>query len=160
MKFITGYPAIIPFLDASWIPLSIAGIYSFGIAPPTILFSNSSYPILIASDVASRGLDIDDVDLVINYDLALNSKIHTHRIGRTARAGKGGVLNPGQLIKIGNMLRCSRKFKDYVARKDDEIGYKNLEDLAYILVPLKNLESEIDNAIISKEEISKISIST
>lgn len=70
------------------------------------------------------------------------------------RAGKGGVLNPGQLIKIGNMLRCSRKFKDYVARKDDEIGYKNLEDLAYILVPLKNLESEIDNAIISEEEIS------
>ena len=52
------------------------------------------------------------------------------------------------------MLRCSRKFKDYVARKDDEIGYKNLEDLAYILVPLKNLESEIDNAIISEEEIS------
>ena len=48
------------------------------------------------------------------------------------------------------MLRCSRKFKDYVARKDDEIGYKNLEDLAYILVPLKNLESEIDNAIISQ----------
>jgi len=56
-----------------------------------ILFSNSTYPILVASDVASRGLDIDDVDLVINYDLALNSKIHTHRIGRTARAGKGGV---------------------------------------------------------------------
>ena len=70
------------------------------------------------------------------------------------RAGKGGVLNPGQLIKIGNMLKCSRKFKDYVARKDDEIGYKNLEDLAYILVPLKNFESEIDNAIISEEEIS------
>ena len=56
-----------------------------------ILFSNQTYPILIASDVASRGLDIDDVELVINYDLALNSKIHTHRIGRTARAGKGGV---------------------------------------------------------------------
>lgn len=56
-----------------------------------VLFSNNSYPILIASDVASRGLDIDDVDLVINYDLALNEKIHTHRIGRTARAGKSGV---------------------------------------------------------------------
>ncbi|RBQ31130.1 ATP-dependent RNA helicase DbpA [Arcobacter sp. FW59] len=55
-----------------------------------VLFSNKSYPILIASDVAARGLDIDDIDLVINYDLALNEKIHTHRIGRTARAGKGG----------------------------------------------------------------------
>ena len=70
------------------------------------------------------------------------------------RAGKGGTLNPGQLMKIGNMLRCSRRFKEYVARKDDEIGYKNLEDLAYILAPLKSLETEIDTAIISEEEIS------
>lgn len=56
-----------------------------------VLFSNKSYPILIATDVASRGLHIDDVELVINYDLAKDEKVHTHRIGRTARAGKGGV---------------------------------------------------------------------
>lgn len=55
------------------------------------LFSNKSYPILIASDVASRGLHIDDIDLVINYDLAKDEKVHTHRIGRTARAGSGGL---------------------------------------------------------------------
>lgn len=54
------------------------------------LFSNKSYPILIATDVASRGLDIDDIDLVINYDLANDLHVHTHRIGRTARAGKSG----------------------------------------------------------------------
>lgn len=70
------------------------------------------------------------------------------------RAGKGGTLNPGQLIKIGSMLRCSRRFKDYVSRKEEEIGYKHLEDLAYILVPLKNLENEINSAIISEDEIS------
>lgn len=55
------------------------------------LFSNKSYPILIATDVASRGLHIDDIDLVINYDLAKDEMVHTHRIGRTARAGKGGL---------------------------------------------------------------------
>lgn len=55
------------------------------------LFASKSYPILIATDVASRGLHIDDIDLVINYDLPRDEKVYTHRIGRTARAGKGGV---------------------------------------------------------------------
>lgn len=54
------------------------------------LFSNKSYPIMIATDVAARGLDIDDVDLVINYDISPKSASHVHRIGRTARAGKSG----------------------------------------------------------------------
>lgn len=70
------------------------------------------------------------------------------------RAGKGGTLNPGQLLKIGGMLRCSRRFKEYVSRKEEEVAYKNLEDLAYILVPIKNLENEIETSIISEEEIS------
>ncbi|MEA3354843.1 MAG: ATP-dependent RNA helicase DbpA [Campylobacterota bacterium] len=55
-----------------------------------ILFENKSYPILIATDVASRGLDIKDVDMVINYDMPENFEVYTHRIGRTARAGKKG----------------------------------------------------------------------
>ena len=55
------------------------------------LFSNKSYPILIATDLAARGLDIDYIDLVINYDLANEAAVHTHRIGRSARAGKSGV---------------------------------------------------------------------
>jgi len=54
------------------------------------LFGNKSYKILIATDVASRGLDIDDVELVINYSLPKDLEVYTHRIGRTARAGKTG----------------------------------------------------------------------
>ena len=56
-----------------------------------IMFANKSYPVLIATDVASRGLDIEDVDMVINYDLPNDFEVYTHRIGRTARAGKDGV---------------------------------------------------------------------
>ena len=51
-------------------------------------------------------------------------------------------------------LDASRRFKEYIERKEDEIAYKNLEDLAYILTPVKSLENDIETAIISEEEIS------
>jgi ATP-independent RNA helicase DbpA len=56
-----------------------------------VQFANGSRPILVATDVASRGLDIDDIELVINYDLPFKAETYTHRIGRTARAGKDGI---------------------------------------------------------------------
>ena len=70
------------------------------------------------------------------------------------RAAKGGILTPEQLLKIGGMLRASRRFKEYMNRKEEEVAYKNLEDLAYILTPVKSLENDIETAIISEEEIS------
>ncbi|MEL0656804.1 ATP-dependent RNA helicase DbpA [Pseudoalteromonas issachenkonii] len=56
-----------------------------------IHFSNKSASILVATDVAARGLDIDDMDMVINYHLAHDTQTHVHRVGRTGRAGKKGI---------------------------------------------------------------------
>ncbi|NOX91254.1 MAG: ATP-dependent RNA helicase DbpA [Gammaproteobacteria bacterium] len=56
-----------------------------------VLFSNKSASILVATDVASRGLDIDALDAVINYHLSRDTEVHVHRIGRTGRAGSKGI---------------------------------------------------------------------
>ncbi|TKB45687.1 ATP-dependent RNA helicase DbpA [Thalassotalea mangrovi] len=56
-----------------------------------IRFANKSLTVLVATDVAARGLDVDNLDLVINYHIAHDPEVHVHRIGRTGRAGKNGV---------------------------------------------------------------------
>ncbi|WP_277218702.1 DEAD/DEAH box helicase [Peptoniphilus vaginalis] len=54
-------------------------------------FRNGIIDVLIATDVAARGLDVSDIDLVFNYDLPQQAEYYVHRIGRTARAGKKGA---------------------------------------------------------------------
>ena len=54
-------------------------------------FKNGEIPILVATDIASRGIDVDDVTHVFNYDLPNEPESYVHRIGRTARAGKDGI---------------------------------------------------------------------
>lgn len=54
-------------------------------------FRNGTIDVLIATDVAARGLDVSDIDIVFNYDLPQQAEYYVHRIGRTARAGKKGL---------------------------------------------------------------------
>ncbi|MFT5658564.1 MAG: ATP-independent RNA helicase DbpA [Gammaproteobacteria bacterium] len=56
-----------------------------------VQFSNKSSSVLIATDVAARGLDIKELAAVVNYELTPDPEIHVHRIGRTGRAGKAGL---------------------------------------------------------------------
>ena len=53
-------------------------------------FRNGTIEILVATDVAARGIDVDDVDIVFNYDVPQDDEYYVHRIGRTGRAGKSG----------------------------------------------------------------------
>ena len=55
------------------------------------LFANGSASILVATDVAARGLDIEELPVVVNYHLSRDPEVHVHRVGRTGRAGQKGV---------------------------------------------------------------------
>jgi len=92
-------------------------------------------------------------DLIINKGNPPFEGLHDIREA-LERAKKGGTLSAGQLLFIGNMLRSSRKVKEYLGRKEEEQSYPKLEDLAFILSPVSSLESEIERSIISEEEIS------
>jgi len=67
-------------------------------------FANKSASILVATDVAARGLDIDSLDAVFNYHIAHDPEQHLHRIGRTGRAGKKGIacslISPKEDFKV------------------------------------------------------------
>jgi ATP-dependent RNA helicase RhlE len=54
-------------------------------------FKDNRSRVLVATDLASRGIDVDDVTHVINFDLPMEAESYVHRIGRTARAGAGGI---------------------------------------------------------------------
>jgi ATP-independent RNA helicase DbpA len=56
-----------------------------------ILFANRSCSVLVATDVAARGLDISSLDAVINVDVSKDTEVHIHRVGRTGRAGESGL---------------------------------------------------------------------
>ena len=72
-------------------------------------FRKGTTEILVATDVAGRGIDVDDIETVFNYDLPRDDEDYTHRIGRTARAGKAGVAI--SLISTANQLRQLKKIE-------------------------------------------------
>ena len=64
-------------------------------------FKSGGKPLLIATDVAARGLDIPDVEVVVNYSFPLTTEDYVHRIGRTGRAGKTGTfLNCNRCVRL------------------------------------------------------------
>ncbi|KAI9821384.1 MAG: ribosomal RNA processing protein [Thelocarpon impressellum] len=87
-------------------------------------FRGGSRDILVATDVAARGLDIPSVDVVLNFDLPPDSKTYIHRVGRTARAGKSGrALNLVTQYDIEVWLRIEtalgRKLPEYAVERDE-----------------------------------------
>ncbi|OGG80599.1 hypothetical protein A3A39_01455 [Candidatus Kaiserbacteria bacterium RIFCSPLOWO2_01_FULL_54_13] len=76
-------------------------------------FKTGRYRVLVATDIASRGIDVKDIELVLNYDLPMDSTDYVHRIGRTARAGAAGhaisFAEPNQKREVRDIERLIRK---------------------------------------------------
>jgi ATP-dependent RNA helicase RhlB len=89
-------------------------------------FKSGDLPILVATDVASRGLHIDDVSHVINYDLPQDPEDYVHRVGRTARAGASGTaisLACEEYVEALEHIEQLAGFKIPVAEAGDELFF-------------------------------------
>lgn len=92
------------------------------------MFRNGSIPLLIATDVAARGLDIEHLEMVVNYDLPNQPETYVHRIGRTGRAGRAGtaitLAGPRDTLKLLELEKITGgKFQR------PHLGFKNQHGL-------------------------------
>ncbi|EXC26231.1 DEAD-box ATP-dependent RNA helicase 5 [Morus notabilis] len=109
------------------------------------LFKKGTCPLMIATDVAARGLDIPDVEVVINYSFPLTTEDYVHRIGRTGRAGKNGVAhtfftqqNKGLAGELVNVLREAGqivpdsllKFGTHVKKKESKLYGAHFKEIS------------------------------
>lgn len=109
-------------------------------------FRNQQIQMLVATDVAARGIDVDDITHVINYQLPDEPEIYTHRSGRTGRAGKTGIsmviVSKSELRKIKSIERMIKK--NFV-KKDIPDGMEICE------VQLMSLANKVHNTEINHE---------
>jgi ATP-independent RNA helicase DbpA len=92
-------------------------------------FRNASLRVLVSTDVAGRGIDVNDLDLVVNYDLPQNPEDYVHRVGRTGRAGKNGLAV--SLVDPGDR-RALRDLEAYLNFRMEPFTFKAIEaDEAY-----------------------------
>ena len=111
-------------------------------------FKQRNYPILIATDVAARGIDVDDIDLVVNYDIPQDNEYYIHRVGRTGRAGKKGKAIT--LVSGKSQVRFMKDIAKYTKTHIQNVPLPSCEQLVknnknkYIDTVLEVCKQEID----------------
>lgn len=114
-------------------------------------FRRRGFEFLVATDVAARGLDVDDLEVVFNYDLPNDGEDYTHRIGRTGRAGKSGraitFVAGRELYKLQSMVR----FAKLKIRRENVPSLDQVEE-ARENVFFEKLRSTLDAAEFCKQD--------
>ncbi len=106
-----------------------------------VKFANKSALILVATDVAARGLDIDDLEAVFNYDMTPDPEVHVHRIGRTGRAGAKGM---AYSIYCDKDSRRIANIEDYLNQDIETLKLPNVNVLDRIPKAPKMTTLQID----------------
>jgi len=121
------------------------------------LFRSSVIPVLISTDVGSRGLDIEEVALVINWDIPSEPEEYTHRVGRTARKGRGGVAvsfvterDEEKVLKVE--ARINTKLSEMVLPEEQVLEKLNAVSTAKRLANMELHDSDFGK----REEIHRI----
>jgi len=138
-------------------------------------FKTSKLEILIATDVAARGLDVNDVSHVFNYHLPFDSESYVHRIGRTGRAGKEGIavsiVTPHEFRMLQKIEKnIGTKLEAKIVPNIDSVKVKKIAELKqqiieqeikdYALALIEELKEEFDISTIAFKLASMISAST
>jgi ATP-dependent RNA helicase DeaD len=113
------------------------------------LFRNRSLQLLVATDVAARGIDVDDISHVINYNLPDDIENYTHRSGRTARAGKTGhslvIINPKEKHKVRSIEKQMRvEFKEGMIPNSEDILKNQMDATIQKIVETPVNEKELE----------------
>ncbi len=87
-----------------------------------IQFKSQRLPILVATDILSRGIDVDNIEMVINYDVPNDGEDYVHRIGRTARAETDGIAFTFISEKEQNKFKTIEDLLGHPVNKDDGTG--------------------------------------
>lgn len=115
-------------------------------------FRHGHVNILVATDVAARGIDVDNVDAVINYDLPLDDEYYVHRIGRTGRAGKSGKAFTFVTAKETYRLRELQAFTKVKIQKGEMPTAKELAEYKKVKF-LEKLKTSIESENLTKQEL-------
>lgn len=112
-------------------------------------FRNGTIDILVATDVAARGIDVDDVEAVFNYDIPQNEEYYVHRIGRTGRAGRGGT---AITFVAGREIR---KLKDIQRYTKTKIKFQRVPSVSDVEESKINLFLDRVRGIIEEGDLGK-----
>ena len=119
-------------------------------------FRNHQIRIMVATDVAARGLDIDDISHVVNFDLPQDPEVYVHRIGRTGRAGKTGVaislVTPNERWRINRFEKYTKqKLSECVLPTVEEIqGHRDSQMLDKMRVWLRRDRCQLEKEIVAQ----------